>query len=399
SAAEKLGAAEADVLARSVLFSHGTTVATNALLTRGGSTTGFLTTRGHEDALVIGRGFQKVAGLTEAEMTQVSRLRKPEPIVPRELTAGVDERVDAAGDVVVPLSESSLAAAVETLLERGAESLAVSFLWSFLNPAHELAVKEWIGRHHPGLPVSLSCELAPVLKEYERGMTVAINAYLVGRTGSYLRSLVERLGGSGYRRGAVVMQSSGGVTSIARAQSRAVNLLTSGPAGGVMAAKALADLLGHRNVITTDVGGTSFDVGLIVDGEPQFSEAPIFDVATIGAGGGSIAWLEPATGILRVGPQSAGADPGPACYGLGGTAPTVTDADLVLGRLNPGFFLGGRRRLDLDAAERAIEEHVARPLELSVEEAALAIVRIVDAHMADLVRRASVERGFDPRSF
>lgn len=409
AAGGKLGLSEMELLERSLLFAHGTTVATNALLTRTGSPTGFLTTRGHEDAIVIGRTFQKVAGLTEAEITQVSLLGKPAPIVPRELIAGVDERIDVTGAVVVPLNQASLETAVSTLLRRGAESLAVSFLWSFLNPTHEQAVKAFLEERYPDIPLSLSSELAPVIKEYERGITVAINGYLIGRTGSYLERLLERLRSSGYARRAVVMQSSGGVTSIERARYRAVNLLTSGPAGGVIAAKALADLLGHEHVITTDVGGTSFDVGLIVGGEPQFAESPILDqyqlvapmidVATIGAGGGSVAWVEPETGILRVGPHSAGADPGPACYGRGGTEPTVTDADLVVGRLNPGYFLGGRQALDLDAAHRAIDERIAGPLGVSVPQAALDILRIADSHMTDLVRRVSIERGFDPRRF
>lgn len=409
AAAETLGLDEWDLLERALLFAHGTTVATNTLLTRTGSPTGLLTTKGHEDAIVIGRTFQKVAGLTEAEMTQVSRLEKPAPVVPRRLIAGVDERVDCTGAVVVSLNPRSLEAAVELLLGRGAESLAVSFLWSFLNPVHERAVKAYVAERWPELPLSVSSELAPVLKEYERGITVAINAYLVGRTGRYLAVLADRLASSGYRRRAVVMQSSGGVISIERARVRAVNLLTSGPAGGVMAARALADMLGHRDVITTDVGGTSFDVGMVVDGQVQFAESPIFDrfqlvipmidVATIGAGGGSIAWIEPGTGILRVGPQSAGADPGPACYGRGGIDPTVTDANVVLGRLNPGYFLGGRSALDDAAAATAIRERVAEPLGMSLHEAALAIVRIADAHMSDLVRRVSIERGYDPRRF
>jgi N-methylhydantoinase A len=408
SAAEGLGLSTSELLGRSLLFSHGTTVATNALLTRTGTPTGLLTTRGHEDAILIGRTFQKVAGLTEAEMTQVSRLAKPPPIIPRELIAGVDERVDSTGAVVVQLNEESLEQAVASLLDRGARSLAVSLLWSFLNPVHERAIRNWLERHHPGLPVSLSSELAPVIREYERGITVAINGYLVGQTGEYLERLVGRLDDAGHRRQAVVMQSSGGVMPIERARTHAVSLLTSGPAGGVMAAKALAERLGDRDVITTDVGGTSFDVGLIVDGEPQFVESPIFaqfqlvtpmiDVATIGAGGGSVAWIESQTGLLRVGPRSAGADPGPACYGRGGTEPTVTDADVVLGRLNPSYFLGGRQQLDTDASLAAMES-IAEPLRLSAREAALAVARIADSHMTDLIRRVSVERGYDPRRF
>ncbi len=409
SAASGLDLRAADVLERTILFAHGTTVATNALLERKGSRSGLITTVGHEDAILIGRTFQKVAGLTEDEMTNVSYLRKPEPIISRPMIAGIDERIDSKGNIVVPLDSESLEKAAKTLIERGAESIGVSLLWSFLNPVHEKAVGAYLREHYPDIPVTLSSDLAPVIKEYERGITVAINAYLVGRTGQYLGNLVERLKAAGYRRDAVVMQSSGGVTSIARARDRAVNLLTSGPAGGVIAARSLAERLGHDNVITTDVGGTSFDVGMIVNGQPQFAESPIFagfqlvapmiDVATIGAGGGSVAWVERETGLLHVGPESAGAVPGPACYGRGGTEPTVTDADVVLGRINPEFFLGGRSKLDGAAANDAIRKKIAEPLGVDVTEAALAVIRIAEAHMADLVRRVSIERGYDPRRF
>lgn len=409
AAASEIGATAADVLSDAVMFAHGTTVATNALLERKGSPSGLITTRGHEDAILIGLIRQKVAGLTEDEMTQVSRLKKPVPVIPRQMIAGVHERMDSKGAVVVPLNQDSLEKAVAGLMARGAQSIGVSLLWSFLNPAHEHAIGAYIRERHPSIPVTLSSDLAPVIREYERGITVAINAYLVGRTGQYLGRLVERVRDAGYKRQALVMQSSGGLTSIEHARQRAVNLITSGPAGGVIAARSLAARLGHDNVITTDVGGTSFDVGLIVGGQPQFAEQPVFDrfqlvapmidVATIGAGGGSIAWVEPETGLLRVGPESAGALPGPVCYGRGGDRPTVTDADVVLGRVNPEYFLGGRSRLDAAAAARAIETRIAEPLAMSVTEAALAIVRIAEAHMADLVRRVSVERGFDPRRF
>ena len=409
SAAAELGLTTQDVLARAILFAHGTTVATNALLERKGSPSGLITTAGHEDAILIGRTFQKVAGLTEDEMTQVAKLRKPEPVIARPMIAGVHERVDSKGNAIVPLNMDSVERAVETLLDRGAESIGISLLWSFLNPAHEQAIGSYLRDRYPDLPVTLSSELAPVIREYERGITVAINTYLVRRTGQYLGRLAERIEASGYCRQPVVMQSSGGVTSIARARDRAVNLITSGPAGGVIAAKSLAERLGHDNVITTDVGGTSFDVGLIVDGQPLFEESPVFGgfqlvvpmigVATIGAGGGSIAWVDSATGLLHVGPQSAGAMPGPVCYGQGGTEPTVTDANVVLGRVNPEYFLGGRNRLDAGAAEDAIRTKVAEPFGIGVTEGALAVLRIAEAHMADLVRRVSIERGYDPRRF
>jgi len=409
SAATELGLTAQDILARAILFAHGTTVATNALLERKGSPSGLITTVGHEDAILIGRTFQKVAGLTEDEMTQVAKLRKPEPVIARPMIGGVHERIDSSGNVVVPLNMDSVERVVEKLLGRGAESIGVSLLWSFLNPVHERAIGAYLRDRYPDLPVTLSSELAPVIREYERGITVSINAYLVTRTGQYLRSLAERIETAGHGRQPVVMQSSGGVTSITLARDRAVNLITSGPAGGVIAARSLAERLGHSNVITTDVGGTSFDVGMIVEGQPLFDDTPIFDgfqlvvpmigVATIGAGGGSIAWVEPATGLLHVGPRSAGAVPGPVCYGQGGTEPTVTDANVVLGRVNPDYFLGGRRKLDAAAAEQAITDRIASPLDLSVSEAALAILRIAEAHMADLVRRVSIERGYDPRRF
>ena len=409
AAATEIGTTAADVLSQAIMFAHGTTVATNALLERKGSPSGLITTRGHEDAILIGLIRQKVAGLTEDEMTQVSRLEKPVPVIPRPMISGVHERIDSKGAVVVALNQGSLEEAVAGLMARGAQSIGVSLLWSFLNPVHELAIGAYIRERHPGVPVTLSSDLAPVIREYERGITVAINAYLVGRTGQYLGRLVERVRDAGYKRKALVMQSSGGVTSIEHARQRAVNLITSGPAGGVIAARSLAARLGHDNVITTDVGGTSFDVGLIVGGLPQFAEQPVFDrfqlvapmidVATIGAGGGSIAWVEPETGLLRVGPESAGALPGPVCYGRGGDRPTVTDADVVLGRVNPDYFLGGRSKLDAAAATEAIEQRIAKPLAMSVTEAALAIVHIAEAHMTDLVRRVSVERGFDPRRF
>jgi len=409
SAAAELGLTAGDVLTRAILFAHGTTVATNALLERKGSPSGLITTAGHEDAILIGRTYQKVAGLTEDEITQVARLRKPDPVIARPMIAGVHERVDAKGDVVVPLNMDSVERAVGRLVERGAESIGVSLLWSFLNPAHEQAIGDYIRDRHPDLPVTLSSDLAPVIREYERGMTVAINAYLVTRTGQYLGRLADRIEAAGYTGQPVVMQSSGGVTAIARARDRAVNLITSGPAGGVIAAKSLAERLGHDNVITTDVGGTSFDVGMIVNGQPLFEEAPVFGgfqlvvpmigVATIGAGGGSIAEVDSATRLLHVGPRSAGAMPGPVCYGQGGTEPTVTDANVVLGRINPDYFLGGRTRLDAGAAEDAIRIKVAEPLGIGVTEGALAVLRIAEAHMADLVRRVSIERGYDPRHF
>lgn len=408
-AAAQLGLSLEQLLSEATLFAHGTTVATNALLTRSGSKTGLITTRGHEDALIIGRTVQKVAGLSEGEITYLVRLDKADPLVPRPLIKGVTERVDYKGAVIIPLDERDVTKAVKELVEAGCEAIAVSLLWSFLHPAHEKRVREIVNALYPDVLVSLSHELAPVIKEYERTATTAINAYLGKVTGRYLAALVERLKANGFQHEPVIMQSSGGVVPVEQAEARAVSLLSSGPAGGVIGAVALGKALGQRDLITTDVGGTSFDVGLVVDGEPQFSLSPVFakyhtvlpsiDIPSIGAGGGSIAWIEPGTRLLKVGPRSAGAVPGPVCYDAGGTEPTVTDANVVLNRLNPDFFLGGTKKLNADQARAAIQEKIAGPLGLAVEDAALGIVDILDAKMADLVRKVSIGRGYDPRDF
>lgn len=406
--AEELNEDYKKLLSGCVLFAHGTTVATNALLTRNGSKTGYLTTKGHEDAIIIGRTFQKVAGLTEFEVADVANLSKATPIVPRSRIYGLNERIDKNGKIITPLDLDSARRGLDALVAEGVNSVAVCLLWSFIRPDHELAVKELIETEYPQLMASYSHEIAPVIKEYERGASTVVNAYLTRNVASYLGKLRDNLAEDGLKTNAVVMQSSGGVTAIERASSKPVRLLTSGPAGGVVGAKYVGDMLGYRNIVTTDVGGTSFDVGLVVEGEAQFTNIaifdkfeiamPVIDVATIGAGGGSIGWLEPDTGILRVGPQSAGAEPGPACYNMGGTQPTVTDANVVLGRINPDYFLGGRRKLDKAASWRAFEP-LAAALGMSVPEAAAGVIDIADEHMADLVRRVTIERGCDPRDF
>ena len=406
--AEDMGTTQRDLLASCVLFAHGTTVATNALLTRNGMTTGLITTIGHEDVLLIGRTDQKVAGLNQTAVADVARLNKAEPLVPASRTVGVQERIDSRGNVVCRLDLDSVRSAVEQLRNHNVESIAVSLLWSFKHPAHESQIRDLIEAMDPTVKVCLSHEVSPVLGEYERTAATVINAYLIGRTERYLFRLQQRLSEGGLTSKPVVMQSAGGVVAMDGAGTKPVNLLTSGPAGGVMGARYLAELLGYPNVVTTDVGGTSFDVGLVVGGRPQIAETtvfdkyrlalPIIDVATVGAGGGSIAWVEEDTSILRVGPQSAGADPGPACYGLGGEGATVTDANIVLGRISPGSFLGGRRPLDAELADRAVAK-VASALGMGVAETAMGIVDVADAHMADLVRKATVERGHDPKEF
>ena len=408
-AAEALGVELGELLRSSYLFAHGTTAATNALLTRSGSSVGLITTKGHEDALIVGRTIQKAAGLNTAELTNLARLEKADPIVPRHLIRGVTERIDYKGAVVVALDADEARAAAAALVEEGVEAIAVCFLWSFINPEHEAAVAALIRESHPDVVVTTSHEVAPVIKEYERGATTMLNAYLSGATDRHISALEERLAEGGLGPAPLIMQSSGGVTSTAKAKGHAVRLVASGPAGGLIGAAAVGAALGYANVITTDVGGTSFDVGLVVDGEPLVNPRPVFgkyhtvlpvaDVASIGAGGGSIAWIESATGQLKVGPQSAGAVPGPACYGNGGEQPTVTDANVVLGRIDAASFLGGTRPLDRALAERAIEQRIGEPLGLSIADAAIGIVDILDARMADLVRRETIGRGYDPSDF
>jgi N-methylhydantoinase A len=407
--ARRIGRPLKDVLSETTLFAHGTTVATNVLITRTGAKTALVTTKGHEDVMLIGRTAQKVAGLSETEIINVARLSKAAPLVPRPRIHGVDERMDHAGRIVVPLDLDRAKPILERLKNEGVEAVAISFLWSFLNTQHEKAVKDWIEREIPGLIVSASHELVPLIREYERTATTVMNAYLTPAVSRYLKLMRSRLIEGGLKGPVAVMHSSGGLSSVEEASTRGAALLVSGPAGGALGAQALGSKLGLDKILTADVGGTSFDVGILIDGKPGYSDGPIIDkyplalpvidVTSIGAGGGSIGWVEADTGVLRVGPQSAGARPGPACYERGGDEPTVTDANLVLGRLNPDFFLGGRMRLYPEKARSAIKTHIADPLGISIEEAAAAMIEIVDAQMSDIIRKVTVERGQDPSNF
>jgi N-methylhydantoinase A len=409
AAAQLRGSARDALLSGADVFAHGTTAATNALLTRSGQRVGLLTTKGHEDALIIGRTIQKAAGLITEELTNLARLEKADPLVPRQLIRGVTERVDYKGATIVALDLDEARRAVVELVAAGIEAIAICFLWSFMNPGHEQAVQQMIETEFSGLSVTASHAVAPVIKEYERGATTMLNAYLTGATDRHISALESRLVEEGFERTPLIMQSSGGLTSSTKAKGHAVRLVSSGPAGGLIGAASMGAALGFANIITTDVGGTSFDVGLVVDGQPLVNSRPVFDkyhtvlpiadVASVGAGGGSIAWIENATGQVKVGPQSAGADPGPACYGKGGEEPTVTDANVVLGRIDPGSFMGGRQPLDPERAEQSIRDRLCDRLGLSVAEAAMGMIDIVDARMADLVRRETIGRGYDPREF
>ncbi|WP_165969113.1 hydantoinase/oxoprolinase family protein [Actinomadura sp. KC06] len=406
-AAESYGLDLPGFCAAVVYFAHGTTAATNALIERKGAPTALLTTRGFGDTMLIQRSMTSWVGMG-ARTGHYSRRRNPDPIVERSRIVEITERIDAEGAHVVALDEDEVRAALRRLRDEGVRALAVSFLWSFVNGANEERVAEIIGAEWPEAYATLSHEVAPVIGEYERSATTVVNSYLGPVIRDYVANLEGRLRAAGFTGDFSIMDSGGGVMRAGDAARRAASMLTSGPAGGVLASTALAARLGHRNVITSDMGGTSFDVGLIIDGEPlveRVSEVgelhlalPRIKVTAIGAGGGSLAAVDE-SGILVVGPESAGSVPGPACYGRGGDRPTVTDADVVLGIIDPARFLGGQMPLDRALAEKAIRVHVADPLGLSVEDAAAGIRKVADNQMADLLRKVTVEQGHDPRDF
>lgn len=380
-----------------VLF--GTTVATNAVLERKGARTALLTTRGTRDVLELQR-------LWRPRLFDLY-LQKPPPLVPRRWRFEVTERVGADGAVVVPLEDAEAVAAARRVAGAGVEAVAVCLLFAFLRPEHEHRLRAALRAHAPGIHVSLSSEVAPQFREYERTVTTVLNAYVMPK----IHHLAERLEAVRAQAGVAgeirILQSNGGLMSLDTARTRPVHTLLSGPAGGVVGALAVAQAAGLRDLITMDMGGTSLDIGLVREGRIALIseghvggfpvQVPQVDVHTIGAGGGSLARV--VRGALRVGPESAGADPGPACYGRGGVEPTSTDAAVALGLIDPDYFLGGRIRLDPEAARRALADRVGAPLGLGVEAAAWAVVRVQVAGMVTGIRAVSVERGLDPRDF
>jgi len=377
---------------------HGTTVATNAVLEGKWAKTALITTQGFADVLEIGRQ-------NRPELHNFFT-QKPTPLIPRHLRFEVAERLDHQGNVLVPLDESSVKALIPRLRRAGVDSIAVVLLFSYLNPKHERRVRQML--EHLAIPIILSCETLPEFREYERTSTTALNAALVPVVDRYLQALDEETRRLGIKTSWRILQSNAGVASAAFARKLPVSLLLSGPAGGVEGSRFVGRQTGFANLITLDMGGTSCDVSLIHQGHPRLTgegqidrrpvRTPMVDIHTIGAGGGSIAWID-AGGALRVGPQSAGAAPGPVCYGRGGTEPTVTDAQLALGRLDPKTPLGDIVELDLQAAKLAIMQRIARPLNLSLEQAASGILAVADAHMERAIRLMSIERGHDPRKF
>ncbi len=391
---------------------HGTTVATNAILSETGARTGLITTRGFRDVLEIGR-------LRTPRLYDLS-YEKPKPLVPRRFRLEVTERVAADGTAQVPLDEKDVQVAIERLKAEGIESVAVCLLNAYVNPAHEQRIGEML-RDAGSWFVTLSSEVLPEIREYERTSTTVVNAYILPVVQTYLRGLREKLRGAGIDAPLRIMQSAGGITDAEVAAERPVQIVESGPAAGVVAAAALGRRIGCPDMITLDMGGTTAKASLIEEGRiPRAADyevgggislagrllgsggypirVPCIDLAEIGAGGGSLLRVDPG-GALQVGPDSAGADPGPVCYGRGGTQPTLTDANLLLGYLNPAGLAGGALPLDLESARRCFEEAVAGPLRLSAEEAALGAHRIAGARMVRAVRAVSAERGRDPRKF
>src|SRR5215472_1397583 len=407
-AAERLDLSFEQFCRSVAVLTHGTTVGTNALIQRKGAKVGLITTRGHEDAIHIMRGSRGVTARDIRKVVHFPESRKPDPIVPKRLIEGVSERVDCFGDVVVPLNESEAEIAITRLVEKDVEAIGVCFLWSFRQPRHELRVKEMIRDLAPRVFVSCSVDLAPKWGEYERITATALNAYIGPVMAKYLGNLNRQLKRSGYAQPLQITQCAGGSISVDKAMESPLLTLDSGPVSGVTGTQYLGRIMGCPNIITTDMGGTSFDVGIIFEGEPAYSFVsnvaqyeyflPKVDIQAIGSGGGSLARVDNAAKTLMVGPESAGADPGPACYGKGGVVATVTDADVVLGTINPDNFLGGRIKLDRKKAVAAVEE-VAHALKLPLMEAAGGIARIAEFKMSDIIRKTTVEKGFDPRDF
>ncbi|TBL77889.1 hydantoinase/oxoprolinase family protein [Paenibacillus thalictri] len=381
-------------------LAHGTTVATNSLIERKGALTGLLVTEGFRDLLEIGR--QTRPGLYDLFK------EKPEPIIPGHLRLEVAERLYADGSVRKPLDKQRLREAVEQLKAEGAQAIAVCFLFSYLNPEHEKQAVEEIRSLFPEVYVSASHQVVPEFREYARLSTTTLNAYLGPVMRTYMENFQQSVRQAGIPVDPYITQSNGGIISIQESVSNPVRTAVSGPAAGVVAAAHLAELTGYKNMITFDMGGTSADFCLIENGEPKISmerevegfvaRIPMLDIHACGAGGGSIAWLD-AGGALKVGPESAGSMPGPAAYGRGGTKPTVTDANTILGRLNPEGILGGRMALDVDASKRAVQEHLCDRTSLSLMEATMGILSVVNANMTRAIRLISVEKGYDPREF
>jgi N-methylhydantoinase A/acetophenone carboxylase len=412
--AAALGMKIEDLLPAIEMIRYSTTIALNRLIEKKGPRLGLITTEGHEDVILLGRGAQWIDGTRVSERRNLAVQNKPDPLIPRDMIVGVKERVDSRGHIIRPLDENDVREKVRYLTSRGARGFVVALLWGFLNPANERRVKEIIRdeykEFHIGyLPVVLAGQVVGKLGEYERTMAAILDAYLQRSMQIELSAMWDKLREKGYSKPLLMIQSSGGIAEVFRtAASRTFN---SGPVSGLMGAHHLAKILGYQNVVMTDMGGTSFDVGLVVkDSVRSYDFRPIIDrwmvgitmikTLSIGAGGGSIASVNKLLeNRVQVGPRSAGSIPGPACFNLGGTEPTVTDADVVLGYLNPEYYFGGKMRLDKNRAVQAVREKIAKPLGIGVEEAAVIVRKIVNGNMASAIMKEVHLRGHSPEDF
>lgn len=391
-----------------------TTLGTNALIERTGPKLGLITTAGFEDTIAIGRGRSWADGLFGHETKDLARIKKPEPLISRDMISGLRERVDSFGNVIMPLKRDDVLENLQYLMENGAMGYVICLMWSCYNPVHEKMVKEIIEAEYPedylgSMPVFLSHSISPKMGEYTRFTTTIVNAYIHSVMGEELTRLVWELKDNGYTRPLTLVQNVGGMKKVTR--TRAILTYNAGPVAGLHGSRFIGQMHDMDNLIFTDMGGTSYDIGVVSDGQIKTydfipvidrwrTNIPAIEVKSIGAGGGSIAWINTLFGNrLEVGPQSAGSMPGPACYDQGGTEPTVTDADLILGYLNPDHYLGGKMRLKKELAEKAIREKIAEPLGIEVVEAAARIRRIIDARMGQEVFNEVVLKGYDPREF
>ena len=411
--ADQLGLAVDELLPQIEIVRYSTTVAMNRLIERKGPRLGLMATEGHEDAILIGRGSQWVDGLRISERRNLALQHKPIPLISRRLIVGLKERVDSTGTILRPLNEDDARAKLRYLIDNGARSIAVALLWSFANPTHERRVREIIreeskGYHVGYLPVVLSHEVVGKVGEYERSMTAILDAYLQRSIKLEMEATWDQLRERGYTGSFLLTHNTGGSGEMFK--TTASRTYNGGPISGLMGSHHIGRTLGYKNVIASDVGGTSFDVGMVVDaGVRSYEFRPIIDrwmvgitmlqTTTMGAGGGSIARINKLLNRLEVGPHSAGAMPGPVCYDLGGTEPTVTDADVALGYISPDSYFGGRMPLNLAKARAAIETHIATPLGMSIDEAAAMIRNIIEENMASAIKREVHLRGYHPEDF
>lgn len=408
--AEKIGIEVEELLSQTDIVSHGTTVGTNAVIEGDVTDAAVVTTEGMEDTLSMMRAARgRTSGLNTEEYLRMGKVEKPEPIVPQRNIHGISERVDSMGEVVMELNEEQARETARELADRGHDAVAISFLWSFLRDEHERRMEGILEEElDDDTFITRSSDLVPTQGEYERTAATAINAVIGPITSEYIQKVDQGLEQRGYDGTLFVMKVEGGVAPAEDAIAEPVRTIDSGPAAGMTGSSYLADLLGHEQVIAADMGGTSFDVGLLTDGSPITRDTNVIrqfdyqirniDIESIGNGGGSIAYIEEETNRLRVGPQSAGADPGPACYGQGGTDLTITDADVLCGFIDPEQFLGGRESLDLEQAEAAAGP-IMDTLGLDLMEVARGVLEIGNAQMADLIRQRTVNEGYDPRNF